>query len=282
MSSDPEAGRKLREAVERYATREGVTRRTPSVLDAVLYCFVPDDQAVEALQSLLIDLVFRYLFAAASARFDESGRLDAQFERLLDDFLARYTRLTDQNRDNFRRILKQAVLTSHAPRPKSEVRDRYLQKRRRYRCYLCGEDVSEEDERLDHVWPCSAGGGTGQSNLWRSHTPCQAVKQDLAVPADAPLGRFAFGGPLPRYLTSGPDPWWERTITTEQEFVTFLDDVRAAVCRVALVIRQRGRCAECATEFRSTNGTNLRRLESDLPWWLPNTVVVCDRCAEGG
>src|SRR5262249_22631449 len=144
-----------------------------------------------------------------------------------------------------------------------------------------GEDVPEADERLDHVWPYTAGGGTGQSNLRRSHTPCQAVKQDLAVTADAPIGRFVYGGHLPRSLRDETDPWGGRTIKTEQEFVTFMDDVRAAVCRVALVMRQEGKCSECGKEFRSVQGTNLRRIEDDLPWWLPNTVVVCDAC-EGG
>lgn len=91
MSHDPEAGRKLREAVETYATNQATGRRL-SLLEAVLDCFVPDDQSQSELRSLLIDLVFRYLLAAGRMHY-ASGPEETADERL-DQFLTRYTRLT--------------------------------------------------------------------------------------------------------------------------------------------------------------------------------------------
>lgn len=277
MSSDPEAGRKLREAVERYALKQAGTsfRKT---IDAVLHCFVTDERAVGALHGIVIDMVFRYLFAAASACHDRAEAEGLEFDDLLDEFLSGHTHLTENNAENFRKILKAAVLTSKADRPKSEVRRRLLEKQRRHRCYLCAEEILSDEERLDHVWPQSAGGGTGQSNLWRTHAVCQAAKHDLAVPADAPVGRFAYSGNLPRCLHERAEGWWGRSINDEQAFVTLLDDIRASAWRIALVLRQGGKCHECGGDFREIQGTNLRRLEQGLPWWFPNAVIVCDAC----
>jgi hypothetical protein len=109
------------------------------VLDEVLHIFVPDENVRRSLESLLIDMVFRYLFVAASARHTQAVGNSARFDQLLGEFLTRHTRLAEEKRDNFLKILKQAVLTSKGERPKSEVRDRLLAKQRHLACYLCGE-----------------------------------------------------------------------------------------------------------------------------------------------
>ena len=145
VSHDPEAGRKLRAAVERYALDEAgsPSRRT---LEAVLDCFVLVEARREQLESLVVDIVFRFLLAAAISKYDESAGLESQFDRLLEDLLARHTRLTERRRENFGKILKQAVLTTRSDRPKSEVRDRHIEKQRKYNCYLCGESIDDGDD----------------------------------------------------------------------------------------------------------------------------------------
>jgi hypothetical protein len=275
VSSDPEAGRKLREAVVEAAEREVGSRRL-SALDAVLYCFVPDDEAVEQVRSFLVDLVFRFLFAAAAMRFQQAEGDPDVFDQLVDQFLTRYTRLTEQNLANFRRVLKQAILTANAPRPKSERRDRLLDKQARYNCYLCGGPIEEGEDQLDHRWPRSAGGGTGKSNLFRAHAACQLLKHDLAVPGDAPVGRFAFGGNLPRFLRDQAGPLWTAPVADETAFVALMDDLRSAALRVALILRQEGKCFLCQGEFDIADPDAVREycksvMSTVLPdfWLLP-------------
>src|SRR5205823_4568000 len=127
----------------------------------------------------------------------------------LDRFLARYTRLTGVTLTNFRKRLKQAVLTADAERPKSERKERILLKQQHHFCYLCGERVRDGDEHLDHVWPQNAGGGTSGDNLQKTHAACQVLKHDLAVPGDAAMGRFAYHGGLPRQLTDRARAHWD-------------------------------------------------------------------------
>jgi hypothetical protein len=247
-----------------------------------MYCFVPDDKASEQIESFLIDLVFRYLFAAASMRFQQAEGDPDVLDGLLDHFLKRYTRLAEQNLANFRRVLKQAVLTANSPPPKSERRDRLLEKQGRFHCYLCGLTIEEGEDELDHRWPRSAGGGTGKSNLFRAHAACQVLKHDLAVPGDAAVGRFAFGGKLPRLLQERAGPLWEEPASNEAAFTALMDDIRSATLRVALVLRQDGRCFRCEADFREAGAARLVRLEEEHPWWMPNTVVCCEACARTG
>ena len=93
MTHDPEAGRKLRVAIETYAMKQ-VSGRDVDVLNAVLECFVPEEECQKEVRSLLIDMVFRYLLAAGRlhATSDETGTVDERLDR----FLTRHTRLTGQ------------------------------------------------------------------------------------------------------------------------------------------------------------------------------------------
>jgi len=280
LSNDPEAGRKLRQAIERYALEQvGSGRMT--VLDAVLDCFVPDEEAQLELRSLVIDIVFRYLFAAARMQLEAAGEGQDTFDDRMDRFLSRHTRLTDQTLANFRKILKQAALTAEADRPSTERRERVRRKQQDYFCYLCGEAITDADEQLDHIWPRSAGGGTGKDNLRRAHAACQILKHDMALPADAAIGRFAYHGTLPRQLRDRARRHWEEPATDLDAFVCLLDDVRASGLRVALILQQGAKCYFCKAEFRSSGRVGLVRLERDLPWWPPNTVVSCETCSKG-
>jgi len=283
MSSDPEAGSKLRKAIEEYALKEDFSGfAQKSDVDAVLACFLPDPGQADQLRSVIVDGVFRYLFATASQIFDRVEGDDDLFNQALDQFLHRKTRLTGGNVAHFRRYLKQAVLTSRMERPKSEVRERLLRKQRNSYCYLCGTPIGpHEDERLDHVWPVSAGGGTGKANLLRAHAQCEAAKADLAVVGDAAVGRFAFTT-LPRQLEHRSETWWPREIATSEQFNRYVDDYRAAQLRVALLRRQDFRCYHCRTELREAGEVTLERKDSEEPWWFPNTIAVCTRCSTGG
>ena len=282
MSYDPNAGSKLRKAIEDYASRQDLAGvRQASELDAVLACFVPDQEAATQLQSLVVDCVFRYLFAAARQIYKATEGRAPSFDEELDRFLKRKTRLTGDNVTRFRRYLKQAVLTSHARRPKSELRNRLLAKQRNRYCYICGIEIQPpNNEKLDHVWPYSAGGGTGRDNLLRAHPECEAAKADLALSGDAAVGRFAFAN-LPQKLEDRADPWWPRKIGTDEEFLELFDDIRAAQLRVALLRRQDFRCHRCNAQLSEAGEATLERKNDDEPWWFPNTIVVCSTCVRG-
>lgn len=279
MSHDPEAGRKLRTAIEEYSQRQDLSRFTqPTALDAVLACFVPEEATANQIRSLTIDLVFRYLFAAARNIYDEvQGNADL-FNQHLEHYLKRRTRLTPDNVLYFQKHLKQAVLTSVAERPKNEVRDKLLRKQRDKHCYICGTAIQgTDDERLDHVWPHSAGGGTGRSNLLRAHAECEAAKGDLATPGDAPVGRFAYHT-LPRRLATRCERWWPHTIDTDDAFHKYVDDLRSAQLRVAVLRRQDFKCYLCEGDLRDGGEATLSRRDNDEPWWFPNTIAVCGKC----
>jgi 5-methylcytosine-specific restriction endonuclease McrA len=276
MSNDAEAGRKLRRAIEEYAVRQVGGRRL-NVLEAVLECFVPDQASQDEVRSLLIDLVFRFVLAAGRMHFESEG--PSTPDDRLEQFLIKHTRLTGDAQVNFRRRLKQAILTAQAESPKTERRDRVLSKQQQYYCYLCGERVTPEDEQVDHVWPQNAGGGTSGDNLRKAHAACQILKHDLAVPGDAAMGRFAYHANLPRQLNERARPHWEDTGLNANNFTILLDDVRSSALRVALILQQEGRCHFCKQEFRVSGPIRLLRLEEELPWWPPNTVLSCATCA---
>src|SRR5206468_3305544 len=124
-------------------------------------------------------------------------------------------------------------------------------------------------------------GGTSGDNLQKTHAACQVLKHDLAVPGDAAMGRFAYHGGLPRQLTERARAHWDEPAVDADTFTQLLDDVRASGLRVALILQQEGKCHLCKKEFRSVGPMHLMRLEEDLPWWPPNTVLCCVACARG-
>lgn len=278
MAHDPLAGQHLRQAIPRIAARQeldGLTQAEEVV--SVLNCFVPDDEASSQLQSLISDLIFRYLIAAAKRiHKDCEGR---NFDSKLDDFLKSKTRLTGDNVSAFRKPLKAAVLASCQKRPKRSVRKRYLAQQKHLPCYLCGKAIDETDEKLDHVWPLSAGGGNG-NNIRRAHAACEEASADIAVCGDAAVGRFAFKNKMPHLLSEHPEKgqWWPRTLESSRDFFTYADDVRAAQMRIAILRRQNFSCYECETEIVSTGAGALQKKEADEPWWFPNTIFVCNNC----
>ncbi len=282
MTHDPDAGRKMRDAIEEYASRQEASAvGQASHLDAVLACFVPDHDSAMQLQKLVVDSVFRYLFAAGRQLYDSTGGNDALFDNALEHFLKLKTRLTGDSVRHFRRYVKQAVLTSLGPRPKREVRERMMRKQENKKCYICGATfVSARDGILDHVWPHSAGGGTGKSNLRRAHEECEAAKADLALCADASVGRFAFIN-LPRQLQDRAEPWWPRTIDSSDSFRTFADGIRASQMRIALLRRQDFKCYRCFIDLSDAGEAIVERRNDDEPWWFPNTIIVCITCRKG-
>ena len=276
MTHDPQAGKKLRDAIARFVPRQSRgTTLYESKIDALLDCFAPDSDSCQQIQSLVEDMLFRYLLAAA--KMIKANSTDSTCDEELDRFIKRKTQLTDNHVRAFRQLLKNAVATSTQERPKSSTKERILRKQRRYFCYLCGEPVEESEEKLDHQWPLSAGGGNG-NNLRRAHRTCEEARSDLAVAGDAAIGRFAFPSNLPNMLQNPEGNWWPRTLESDSDFFSFTDDVRAAQLRFAVLRRQDFKCYQCEGLISEVGGGSLMRRETDEPWWFPNTIFVCNIC----
>ena len=276
MTHDPLAGEKLRDAISRLTPSKSQTNSVyESNVDSLLDCFAPDAESCTQIQALVEDLLFRYLLAAA--KMIKNNSTDNTFDNELDKFIRRKTQVTDDRVRSFRLVLKRAVLASTQERPKHETRSRILRKQRNNYCYLCGEEILESEEKLDHKWPLSAGGGNGK-NLKRAHKQCEVAKGDLAVSGDAAVGRFAFAKNLPDRLSDIGDDWWPGKAETDEEFLSFVDDVRATQLRFAVLKRQDFACHQCSGLISQVGGGSLVKREADEPWWFPNTIFVCNIC----
>ncbi|MFN7840271.1 MAG: hypothetical protein ACK5ZC_11350 [Pirellulaceae bacterium] len=281
MAHDPDAGKNLRSAIPKYALNEFVEEfaQTAEVV-AVLNCFIPEETSSSVLQSVITDCVFRYLLATGkSIYFECEGK---NFEGKLDGFLKSKTRLTGKNLTNFRDILRAAVLATMQDRPDKKRRKSILAKQSANPCYICGRAIDAGQEKLDHVWPLNAGGGCG-SNLMRAHRVCEETTRDLAVCGDTPIGRFAFAKNLPRHLSEPPNDghWWPRTLSNDEEFFSYADDLRATQLRFAVLRRQDFKCVRCKKEIREVGEGRLSKREDEEPWWFPNTEFLCNTCDQG-
>ena len=212
MTSDPRSGHKLRLSIDDLAQKYSQDRIGKGA--AILNAFLTDETAAEIVQDLIGDVIFRYLLASAVQIRSESSSVS--FGDSLDKFILKKTRLTGDLAKRLRQNLKQAVLASEEKRPKTERKNRLKEKQKNKNCYLCSGSMDEEPI-LDHVWPRSAGGGNGKSNLRTAHAFCEAVKADLAVCGDAPIGRFAFNA-LPRTLSGTQMSWWPSKVNDDNEF----------------------------------------------------------------
>lgn len=272
MSSDPKSGQKLRTSIDTLALEYAENGLGKSA--AVIEAFVTDETTAEIVHDVVGDAIFRFLLASAKQIRSESG--ESNFDDSLDNFILRKTRLSGELAKRLRRHLKQAVLASEQERPKTERRDRMREKQKNKNCYLCSTSINEEPI-LDHVWPHSAGGGNGKSNLRIAHPFCEAVKADFAVGSDAPLGRFAFNA-LPRTLAGTQVSWWPYTVNNDVEFRSFVDDIRGTQLKVAILGRQHFQCQNCSKDFSDSDSCTLVRRNEDEPWWFANVVAICDDC----
>ena len=109
MSHDPEAGRKLREAIETYAMNQ-VIGRDLDTLDAVLECFVPDDESQREVRSLLIE---------HGLPIPPVSRPDARRLRCHRDGRRSTRQVLDQTYSSDRRNLDELQKTSQAGDPHS-------------------------------------------------------------------------------------------------------------------------------------------------------------------
>lgn len=276
MTHDPQAGKKFRDAISRFLPQKsGTVSLYESKVDTLLDCFAPDAESCFQIQSLVEDMLFRYLLA--SAKMIKANSTEQSFDAELDRFIKRKTQLAGDRVLEFRRLLKNAVLTTTQDRPKSSTKTRILKKQRNNLCYLCGEPIEESEEKLDHQWPLSAGGGNG-SNLQRAHRRCEEAKSDLAVSGDAAVGRFAFSNNLPDRLKFAGGDWWPYEIESDEQFLSFADDIRATQLRFAVLRRQDFTCHQCKGLISKVGGGSLVRRETDEPWWYPNTIFVCSFC----
>ena len=57
------------------------------------------------------------------------------------------------------------------------MKGRSKSKQKDKNCYLCSKPLTDETSILDHVWPRSAGGGNGKSNLRVAHESCEGIKE---------------------------------------------------------------------------------------------------------
>lgn len=180
MTTDPKSGEKLRASIDSLSLKYADPNADKA--SAIISAFLVDEASAEIVQDIIGDAVFRFLLASALKIRSET--LPSSFDDALDYFILQKTRLTGDLARSLRQNLKQAVLASEEERPKKERKDRIKEKLRNKNCYLCSEPITEESV-LDHVWPRSAGGGNGKSNLMVAHPFCEAVKADLAVFGDA-------------------------------------------------------------------------------------------------
>lgn len=274
MTSDPKAGHKLRLSIDELANEysQSDSGKSAALVDA----FLPDETTAEIVQDLIGDTIFRFLLASAIQV--RSNCNSKTFDESLDRFIASKTRLTGDLAKRLRQNLKQAVLASEEERPKNERRTRMKSKQQNKNCYLCSGTIDEEPI-LDHIWPRSAGGGNGKSNLRIAHRFCEAVKADYAVCADAPVGRFAFNS-LPRTLQNVQPRWWPLTVANDLEFRALLDDMRGSQLKIAVLGRQEFQCFKCEKPFFDSNNCSITRRNEDEPWWFANVVAICDDCEE--
>jgi 5-methylcytosine-specific restriction endonuclease McrA len=272
VTSDPKAGQKLRASIDSLATE--YSRTTAGKGAALVDAFLPDEMAAEMIQDIMGDVIFRFLLA--SATYIRSISSSESFDASLDRFILKKTRLTGDLAKRLRQNLKQAVFASEEERPKNERRSRMKNKQQSRNCYLCSGAI-DDDAILDHVWPRSAGGGNGKSNLRIAHAFCEAVKADFAVSGDAPIGRFAFQS-LPRTLMDEKPKWWPLSISTDIEFRSLLDDVRGSQLKLAVLSRQEFQCHKCGKPFFNSKAISVVRRNHDEPWWFANVVAVCEEC----
>jgi len=271
MTSDPRAGKKLRSSIDTIALEYSSIKEGKGA--AIIDAFLPDDTSAEIVQDLIGDIVFRFLLASAKQIYTDNP---STFDASLENFILKKTRLTGELAKRFRRVLKQAVLASEEERPKKERRDRIKDKQKHKNCYICSGPINEEPV-LDHVWPRSAGGGNGKSNLMTAHPFCEAVKGDLAVSGDTPVARFAFNA-LPRTLDGTQIAWWPSALDADHEFRSLVDDIRGSQLKIAVLGRQDFKCYECDKSFSESNKCSIKRRNTDEPWWFANVIVICDDC----
>lgn len=272
MTSDPLSGQKLRLSINTLAQEYSQTQggKAAEIIDT----FLTDENAVSIVEDLIGDVIFRFLIA--SAKQIRTNNKSQTFDAALERFVSTKTRLTGDLARRLRQNLKQAVLASEEARPKSERRNQLKKKQKNKNCYLCGGRI-DEDPILDHVWPRSAGGGTGKSNLRVAHQFCEAIKADYAVCGDAPIGRFAFEA-LPRTLAGTTPTWWPSPVDNEEEFKTLIDDIRGSQLKIAVLGRQQFQCHACEIAFQDATNCSIIRRNDDEPWWFANVVAICDNC----
>lgn len=273
MTHDPKSGEKLRVSLDKIAKEYAGRTRTKA--SALIEAFVPDEDSAEKVEDLVGDSIFRYLLA--SAKMIRASSTDRTFDEGLDHFIARKTRLTGELAKRLRQLLKQAVLTTEEARPKNDTKSRIRSKQKDKNCYLCSRPLTDETSILDHVWPRSAGGGNGKSNLRVAHESCEGIKGDIAVSGDVAISRFAFAQP-PMALTAIPKALWPVSLNSDSDFRSFADDLRSSQFRIAILCKQNFQCSRCSKEFSDSDDLVLTRIDGTAPWWFPNTIAVCDEC----
>ena len=275
MTADPQSGRKLRSSIDKLALEYSDTNS--GLVAALVDTFLTDEDSAAIVQNIIGDIVFRFLLA--SAKKIRSECTASNFDDELDRFIVRKTRLSGAMAINLRKYLKLAVLASEEERPKSERKDRIKKKQKLKNCYLCSKAIDDELV-LDHVWPRSAGGGNGKSNLRIAHASCEAVKADIALSGDVAVGRFAFVS-LPRTLGDDrQESWWPINVASDDDFRSLLDDIRGTQMKIALLGRQAFRCFRCEKPFQDSESCTVAKRNHDEPWWFPNVVALCDNCIQ--
>jgi 5-methylcytosine-specific restriction endonuclease McrA len=279
MTYDPRSGSKLREAILRVAERTNTYQPDHDLepIANVVQCYVPDPDARRQLYNTLIDAIFRYLLAAAKGVASEDyPRKVGQDE--VERFIRRHTAVSDPSAvRSLRQALIGAVRNSEAPSLSTSQKDRIRRLRERDNCYLCGQSIHrDEDTILDHQWPKSAGGGSGE-NILKTHAACEAAKRDLAFPGDAPIFRLAFAQP-PEALSQAAEDWWPIHIEDKPAMVGYDDRLRSSLLRIAVLRRQDYKCYSCGESFKYAGPVSIIRREDTAPWWYANVIALCEEC----
>lgn len=56
-----------------------------------------------------------------------------------------------------------------------------IKDRDKMNCYLCGEDITDDNYHFDHVYPLSKGGAHSMDNIKVTHARCNLVKHDRII-----------------------------------------------------------------------------------------------------
>jgi len=271
-------GEALRAVIESLGAEGNVERPEKQVsnLSAFLDVFLPEPEAQEAVENLLIDYVFNLCLAMAKRALmpDSAGDPDTTcFKNIFQAF-----RLEESDAKRLSRRAMDAAREADSPRLKKsksqQVNEEY--------CYLCGDEFlesSEERTSVDHVWPKRAGGTKKKSNLFRCHERCEIPKWDTVGPGDVASLRFAFKEPNPLLINPVERDWVGPSKEGKGELLQLLRGLRFAELRIGVAAKQRYKCFECDKSFLDeTRGFHIAKRENHIPWAYTNSIAVCNTC----
>tara|TARA_R110002072_G_scaffold163627_2_gene316414 strand:- start:494 stop:1381 length:888 start_codon:yes stop_codon:yes gene_type:complete len=279
----PKSGQDLRNVLVEEAENVFSGYSIPEELTqaiAVAECYVRDPDKRAEIYNLLIGHVYRMVLSAA--RLAAAGKTRNEGSAAIETMLRATTAITDSNRVRRIRIRIRNALSALRYEPSNKVRTAMANEKALDNCYLCGTPIGPASGVvLDHQWAQSAGGGYGKENIFRTHEDCEAPKLDMTFPIDAPIGRFAHARP-PTGLLSPLPARWPVTLTNQEDFNRFANELAAAQMRISVLAKQAYKCRACEQDFRLAASVVMSRIEESQSYCYVNMQALCKTCHEAG